>query len=124
MFDSIRNRLHGPFLSRRKVLGCGTMTASSMALSGLQNPKTESLEHYLNGLEREYQGIFAVQALRLDRAGSFKLREEQVLPTASACKVLYSVNFFVKPRKGRSISVSPFHGNRSFIGPEMVCCAP
>ena len=57
MFSTIRNRFCGPFLSRRKVLGCGTMTASSLALSGLQEPKTESLERYLNRLEREYQGI-------------------------------------------------------------------
>ena len=100
MLSTGRNRFHDPFLSRRKVLGSGTMTACSLALSGPQDPQTESLERYLNRLETEYQGTFAVQALRLDREGSFKLREEQVLPTASACKVFVLCELFRQAEEG------------------------
>ena len=107
-----------PTASRREMISLGALTACGLGLSNLwaadSAPAGGRLEQQLAALEETYQGAFSVEAHRLDRPGDFTLRPEQVLPTASTCKLFVLCELFRQADAGlidlkRPVTWGPEH---------------
>ena len=62
--------------------------------------KTAELSRQLEGIEREFEGTFYAKVVRLDTGEVFCLREREILPTASTCKLCILYELFRRAGKG------------------------
>lgn len=60
----------------------------------------QKLQNDLEALEEEFSGRFHVRVVRLDADGEFRLREREVLPTASTIKLCVLCELFRQARAG------------------------
>ena len=61
---------------------------------------TEQLIHDLMAIERRHAGTISMDVRRLDRPGRFSLREHEILPTASTCKLFVLCELFRQAEAG------------------------
>ncbi|HAA72440.1 MAG TPA: hypothetical protein DCE55_25100 [Planctomycetaceae bacterium] len=91
-------------VSRRDILGIGTLTACGFGLPEQLGAETDSgeteLPQQIEQLEQKYVGTFSIKAHRLDADGHFSLRPQTVLPTASTCKLFVLCELFRQAEEG------------------------
>jgi len=76
----------------------------------------ERLREQLVSIERQFQGRIAIDVRRLDKPGRFSMRERDVLPTASTCKLFVLCELFRQAEAGEVDLDSPVAAR-----PEMWC---
>lgn len=95
--------------TRREWLGLGSLTALGLGVvdfaassyASARAPSTEpDLLARLAELEETYDGVFSIEARRLDSQGQLAFRSEQVLPTASVCKLFILCELFRQAEAG------------------------
>jgi len=101
--------------TRREWIGLGALTAlrlaavefnaadPALAQQPVAQQPTEKpdLIARLTELETAYDGTFSIDAGRLDAPGSFMLRPERILPTASTCKLFILCELFRQAEAGK-----------------------
>ena len=91
-------------LSRRRALQIGTLTACGLGLPGtvgvLAGVRGDRLRQRIAQLEQQYNGTYSIEVNRLDGEGHFAIRQDDVLPTASTCKLFVLCELFRQAEEG------------------------